>query len=249
MLIKPIKTRPFLPPKDDLFLVLKKSFGEKRLREKTVIVITSKIVSISQGRCIPLDEVQDKDELIKKEAEFYLPREKVPKGWVMLTMKHNIMIPTAGIDESNANGYYILWPEKPFETAQKMYAFIKKEFKLKKFGVIISDSHTVPLRWGTMGIALAYWGFWPLKDYRGKKDIFGRTLKITQSNIADALATGAVMIMGEGKEQTPLAVIDDIDFVKFGNFNFLKKNPLEITRKLDIYGPLLNAVEWKTGGD
>lgn len=242
MIIKPIKTRPFLPPKDDLLSLVSKV----RVREKSILVITSKIVSIWQGRCIRIEDVPDKDELIKKEADLYLPREKVPKGWVMLTMKHNIMIPTAGIDESNANGYYILWPEKPFETAKKIYSFIKKEYKLKKFGIIISDSHTVPLRWGTMGIALAYWGFWPLKDYRGKPDIFGRKLKITQSNIADALATAAVLVMGEGKERTPMALIEDLDSVKFGNFNFLKKNPLAISRKHDIYGPLLNAMEWKS---
>ncbi len=252
MLIKPIKTRPFLPPRDDLFALIKEALPPRRdaavgLKEASILVITSKIVSIAQGRCVKIEEVPDKDELIKKEADFYLPREKVPKGWVMLTMKHNILIPTAGIDESNANGYYVLWPKKPFAIARNIYNFIQKEFGLKKFGVIISDSHTVPLRWGTMGIALSYWGFWPLKDYRGTKDIFGRTLKITQSNIADALATAAVMIIGEGSEQTPIAIIEDINFVEFGNFDFLKKNPLAIDRKVDIYGPLLNAMEWKKG--
>ncbi len=250
MFIKPIKTRPFLPPKDDLFELIRSGLPPQLLGQAPVIlVITSKIVSIWQGRCVKIEDVKDKDELIKREAELYLPREEVPKGWVMLTMKHNIIIPTAGIDESNANGYYILWPERPFETAKKIYNFVKKEYGLKKFGVIISDSHTVPLRWGTMGIALSYWGFWPLKDYRGTKDIFGRKLKITQSNIADALATAAVLVMGEGKEQTPMAAIEDIDSlaVEFGSFNFRKKNPLSISRKYDIYGPLLNAVEWNKG--
>jgi F420-0:gamma-glutamyl ligase len=255
MIIKPIKTRQFMPPKDDLFELIKGGLtplsagsDPKALKEGSILVITSKIVSIWQGRCLKIEDVPDKDELIKKEADLYLPREKVPKGWVMLTMKHGIMIPTAGIDESNARGHYILWPEKPFATARKIYNFIKKEYRLKKFGIIISDSHTVPLRWGTMGIALSYWGFWPLKDYRGTKDIFGRTMKISQLNIADSLATAGVLAMGEGKEQTPMAVIKDIPFVKFGNFNFLKKNPLAIARNHDIYGPLLNAMEWKKGG-
>lgn len=256
MIIKPIKTRPFLPPKDDLFELIKGGLTPARgsdpqklkLKEGSILVITSKIVSIWQGKCVKLEDVKDKDDLIRKEAELYLPREKVPKGWVMLTMKHDIMIPTAGIDESNANGYYILWPEKPFETAKKIYNFIKKEYRIKKFGVIISDSHTVPLRWGTMGIALSCWGFWPLKDYRGTKDIFGRVMKISQLNIADSLATAGVLAMGEGKEQTPIAIIEDIPFVKFGNFDFLKKNPLAISRKRDIYGPLLNAITWKRGG-
>jgi len=237
-----------MPPKDDLFALVRESIPKGRLQEGSILVVTSKVVSIWQGRCLKIEDVPDKDELIQKEAELYLPRDKVPKGWVMLTMKHGIMIPTAGIDESNAAGHYILWPEKPFETAKKIYDFIKKEFGLKKFGIIISDSHTVPLRWGTMGISLSYWGFNPLKDYRGTKDIFGRTMKISQLNIADSLATAGVLAMGEGKEQTPMAIIEDVNSIKFGNFNFLKKNPLSIDRTEDIYGPLLNAMKWKNGG-
>ena len=64
----------------------------------------------------------------------------------MLTMKNNILIPTAGIDESNGKGYYILWPKDPYQSAKKIYNFIKQEFKLNNFGIIISDSHCVPLR-------------------------------------------------------------------------------------------------------
>lgn len=252
MIIKPIKTRQFMPPKDDLFALIRESIPQGRLKESSILVITSKIVAIWQGQCIKIEDVPDKDELIQKEAELYLPRDKVPKGYVMLTMKNNILIPTAGIDESNAAGYYILWPEKPFQTAKEIYSFIKKEYGLKKVGIIISDSHTVPLRWGTMGIALSYWGFWPLKDYRGTKDIFGRKMKISQLNIADSLATVATLSMGEGKEQTPMAIVEGFPppagGLKFGNFNFLKKNPLEIKREKDIYGPLLNAMDWEKGG-
>ena len=254
MIIKSIKTRPFLPPKDDLEEILAglaHAKGSARIiKDGVIVVITSKVVAISQGRCIRIDDSVDKYELVKKEAGEYLSKNKMPKGYsFILTIKDNILMPTAGIDESNANGHYILWPEKPFETAKKIYNFIKKKFNLKKFGVIISDSHTTPLRWGTMGVAIGFWGFNPLKDYRGTKDIFGRKLKVTQVNLADSLAIAAVATMGEGKEQTPIAVISDIDFIKFGNFNFLKKNPLAISRKQDIYGPILNALKWNKGGN
>ncbi|MBU4298798.1 coenzyme F420-0:L-glutamate ligase, partial [Patescibacteria group bacterium] len=185
MLVKPIKTRVFLPPKDDLFSIIRESISG--LKEKSIIVFTSKIISIWQGRCIKINLVKDKDELIKKEAEFYIERKNVPKGYVVLTIKNNTLIPTAGIDESNGNGYYILWPKNSFSAAQKIYQFIKKIYCLKNFGVIISDSHCIPLRVGTLGISLAYYGFEPLKDYRGKKDIFGRKFKISQLNLADSL--------------------------------------------------------------
>ncbi len=248
MLAKAVKTRPFLPPQDDLLSLIKESFSHLKLKEKSIIVITSKIVSIWQGRCIKTDEFPDKDELIKKEAEFYLDRDKVPGKYVMLTIKQNLLIPTAGIDESNANGYFILWPKDSYKTAEKIYNFIKKNYHLKDFGIIISDSHCTPLRWGTMGLALAYYGFYPLEDYRGKKDIFGREMKITQANRADALAAAAVCVMGEGNEQTPIAIIEDIDFIKFKKIKKNTLNPLEIKPDEDIYAPLLKTIKWKKGG-
>lgn len=211
MIVRAIQTRPLIPPKDDLLSVIEESiFG---LKEKSVVVITSKVVSIWQERCIKINKKINKEDLIKKEADFYI--DKSPSEYVMLTIKNNILIPTSGIDESNANGYYILWPENPFLAAKKIYDFIKKKFKLKKLGIIISDSHTTPLRTGIMGIGIAYYGFYPLRDYRGKKDIFGRELKMSQTNIVDFLAAAAVYKMGEGAEQTPIAVIEDVGDIKF----------------------------------
>ncbi|MAF43239.1 MAG: gamma-glutamyl ligase [Parcubacteria group bacterium] len=240
----PIKTRPFIPPKDDLFSLIKESFSNVNLKEKSIIVVTSKIVSIWQGRCLKIESIKNKDDLIKKEADFYIERNQVPKGYVMLTIKNNVLIPTAGIDENNTNGYYILWPENPCLAAKKIHNFIKKTYRLKDFGIIISDSHTIPMRWGTMGISIGYWGFYPLKDYRGTEDIFGRKMKISQSNIVDSLAAAAILIMGEGSEQTPFAVIEGINFIKFEEFDPTNSNPLEIEADNDIYHPLLKTIKW-----
>src|SRR3990167_3854652 len=248
MKVYPIKTRVFLPPKDDLLSFIKESFSSLTLKEKSIIVITSKIVAIWQGRCVKINSVKNKDELIKKEADFYIDRDKVPKGYVILTIKNNILIPTSGIDESNANGYYILWPEKSMVAAKHIYQFIKKTYKLKKFGVIISDSHCTPLKNGVMGIAIGYHGFHPLRDYRGKKDIFKRTLKMSQTNIADSVAVAAVLVMGEGKEQTPIAIVEDVNSVKFGRFDTTHSDPLIIDKNNDIYAPLINGAKWQKGG-
>ena len=174
----------------------------------------------------------------------------------MLTIKENILIPTSGIDESNANGYYILRPEKLYKAAKEIYNFIKKNYKLKQFGIIISDSHTTPLRNGVMGIGLSYYGFHPLKDYRGKKDIFGRELKMSQTNIVDSLAACAVYVMGEGNEQTPIAIIEDAGDIKFGEpfgpaqveKDCSTKNPLIIDIDDDIYSPLIKSTKWQKGG-
>ncbi len=244
-----------LPPKDNLLSLIKESFlaNKIKIKEESIIVITSKIVAIAQGRCVKIDQTLNKEEqrivkdkLIKKEADFYIDRKYVPKQLVTLTIKNNILIPTSGIDESNANGFYILWPDNLFLEAKKIYQSIKKEFKIKKFGIIISDSHTTPLRAGVSGIGLSYYGFYPLRDYRGSKDIFGRKLKMTQTNIVDSLADIAVFEMGEGKEQTPIVIIENVKNIKFG-FDSTKKDPLKIVREEDIYYPLIKNIKWSKG--
>lgn len=248
MIVRAIKTRAFLPPKDDLFSVIKQSFLGYKIKEKSIIVITSKIVSIWQGRCIKISKNIKKDDLVKKESDFYINRKETPKNYAMLTIKNNILIPMSGIDESNANGYYILWPEKPFLAAEQIYNFIKKEYKLKNFGIIISDSHTTPLRSGIMGIGISYYGFYPKRDYRNKKDIFKRTIKMSQTNIVDSLASSAVYLMGEGSERTPIAIIEEVGDIKFETKKH-KRNPIEIDISEDIYAPIIKNKKWKKGGN
>lgn len=248
MIIKPIKTRVLKPPKDDLFKVIEKSI--KKLPENSVLAITSKVISISQGRCVPLSQTIKKDSLIEKEADFYLPRSYVPHSWCMHTIKNNIFIPSAGIDESNADGYYILWPKNLNRTAKEIWTWLKKKYHLKNIGVIITDSHTIPLRRGVLGISLAHYGFEPLKDYRGESDLFGRLLKMTQTNIADGLAVASVLLMGEGSESTPICIITDIPWVKFVSKPKKSKLPFssfEIKTKEDLYWPLFSSVPWKKG--
>jgi len=248
MKIIAVKTAVIHPPKDDLLAAIADAIPS--LKEKSVVIITSKVVSIWQGRCVPMNRYAKKDELVVREADLYLPREMTPGAWCMHTIKNNVFIPSAGVDESNADGYYILWPKDPMLTAKKLWTWLRKKYGVKDLGVIISDSHTIPLRRGVMGISLAHYGFEPLKDYRDTPDIFGRTLKMTQTNIPDGLAAAAVVLMGEGDERTPLAVITDIPWVKFADRPRRSKKPFssfEIRTNEDLYYPLLSGVKWKKG--
>ncbi|MFH1643074.1 MAG: coenzyme F420-0:L-glutamate ligase [Patescibacteria group bacterium] len=247
MFIRAIKTKVFIPPKDDLLSVIKESFSKIQLKEKSIFIITSKVVSIWQGRCVTREEFPDKDQLIVKEADFYLDRKEIPNEYVMLTIKNNVLLPTAGIDESNAKGYYILLPQDPYKTAKQIYDFIQKEFNLKELGVIITDSRCTPLRRGTTGVALSYYGFNPLRDYRKTPDLFGRNYKVSVLNIADSLAVAGVLAMGEGSEQTPIAIVEDIDNVKFGNFKLEGNDSFDMNPDFDIYAPLLKGMKWKKG--
>lgn len=249
MIITPIKTRVITPPKDDLLEAIRDVLPS--IKERSVVAITSKVVSIWQGRCVSKAVYPKKDELIKKEADKYLPRDFVPNRWVMHTVKDNLFIPSAGIDESNANNFYVLWPEDPKKTAKKLWQWVRKTYKVKNVGIVITDSHTIPLRRGTLGISLAHYGFSPLKDYRGEKDIFGREFVIQVADIADGLAASAVLVIGEGKETTPIAIISDVPFVKFTDKPYVSRKPFssfEIEEKEDLYYALLSPLPWEKGG-
>lgn len=249
MQITAIKTRKVKPPKDDILDILEEA--SKKLKENSILCIASKVVAISEGRCIPISEYPHKDKLVKKEADRYLDRSLTPHAWMMHTLKNNLLIGSAGIDESNGNGYYILWPENPGKSAKEIYNFLRNKSGLKNIGVIITDSHSIPMRRGLVGISLAYHGFEPLKDYRGEKDLFGKDLIFSMSNIPDSLASAAVFVMGEGAEQTPIVVIEDLpSYVIFTDKKWKPKKPnsdFNIRPEEDLYAPFLKSVPWKKG--
>lgn len=247
MIVKAIKTRKFLPPKDNLWELLS---SIKSFKESSVVAVTSKVVSIGEGRCMKLDETT-KDELAIKEADLYIPRKLSPGGWILHTIKNNMLIASSGVDESNGAGYFILWPKNPQRSAKKIWQFLRKKFHIKNLGVIITDSRLVPLRRGVVGVAIGYFGFKPVKDYRGTKDIFGREFKMETSNIPDSLATAAVLEMGEGDECQPLAIIESISSIEFIQTEFNPKSSddsFEIPQKEDMFYPFLSSVKWEKGG-
>jgi putative folate metabolism gamma-glutamate ligase len=243
MNVQAIKTHP-ITAKDTNILDVIDGYVTT-LEEGSIVAVTSKIVSICEGRLVKIGSI-DKDELIKQEAEQYLPR-SLSKYNFLLTVKFNLLVPSAGIDESNANGFYVLWPKNPQETANQIREHLSRKFNLKQVGVIITDSRTTPLRWGVTGTAIAHSGFTALNDLRGKNDIFGRELRVTQVNVMDALAAASVFEMGEGAEQTPLAVITDLNKVEFQDRNPTQEELdfLKIDIEDDLYAPLLKSVEWK----
>lgn len=197
----PVKTRILLPPQDDLFSVLDESLSD--VREGDIIAVSSKVVAIHEGSSVPI-EGTDKSALIASEAELCIPR----SYWSSpLTVKHGAFIGTAGIDESNANGYYVLLPRDPFASAQALHTYLRDRFNIKNVGVIVTDSHSEPLRRGALGVAIGFWGFKPTINHVGKPDLFGREMKIEVANLADALAAGAGVVMGETNECQPVVII------------------------------------------
>lgn len=249
MNISAIKT-PIVHANDDLFAILKHSLPP--IQEGDVIVISSKIIALADGEVIAEQELETKEakqEIVKQYAEWYIDPHS-SKYNVMLTIKNHVLAVNAGIDESNTDAGYVLWPKDPQATANQIWQWIRQEYGVKQVGVIISDSKTFPLKWGVIGTALAHCGFSALVDKRHTPDLFGRELKITQVNVMEALAVAGVFAMGEANEQTPVALIKDIPHIEFVEH---EPTPEELESLVnimedDVYAPILQSADWQKGG-
>lgn len=112
MKVTPIKTHKVTTRDKNILEVLDQYLPS--LKEKMIVSVTSKIVAICEGRVVKIGDV-DKDTLIAEEADYFLPRSE-NKYDVSLTIVKDNLIPTAGIDESNGDGHYILWPRDSGKT-------------------------------------------------------------------------------------------------------------------------------------
>jgi len=249
MQITPVKTHKVTDSDHDILALVDRYI--LHLPENSILVVTSKIVAITEGRIQKINSKtaeEDKEKLVKEESEMYIDKNENQYGFY-LTITQNLLIPTAGIDESNGNGFYILWPQDPYASANKIREHLVKKFGFENIGVLITDSKTTPLRWGTTGVSIAHSGFSALNDYMGKPDLFDRTMRVTKANVADGLAAAAVVTMGEGQESTPFAIISDLP-----NVDFQKRNPtyeeinnLKISIDDDVYAPILKRAPWQKG--
>lgn len=226
MRINPVKTEIFHPGEDLARFIARYIKG---LSNGSILAVSSKMVALAEGRTAPL---QKREQLIRKES-----RRAIKTKHTWLTEKDGLLMASAGIDESNANGKIVLLPKDSFASARKLRSSLLQNYKIKKLGVVITDSRIFPLRAGVTGAALGYAGFKGLRDYRGQRDVFGRKLTMTQTNVADSLATAAALVMGEGKERQPLAVIEGAP-VEFTD-RAPRRSEMAIRQSEDMFEPLL----------
>lgn len=211
------------------------NISRDKVEEGMVLAITSKIVSLAENALVARtgDEKQ-KRQLIEGESEAFLGETLFG---VALTIKHGLLIPSAGIDESNSEtGDFILFPKDPYHSAEILHAALRKEWGLNSLGIIITDSHTQPLRKGVTGIGLSHYGFLATRNLVGQVDLFGREARMTHVNVLDALANAAVYQMGEIAERCPLAIIYGSG-AEFSHSSSVKE--IQIPADEDLYGHLL----------
>lgn len=224
MKIIPITTKVFQEGGDIIRFI---TAHLRHLKECSVLVVTSKIVALAERRTAIIENDQTKERLIRAESELALPTK-----YCWLTVKDGMVMASAGIDESNGNGKLILLPKDSFGSARFLRRVLRHKYGIRRLGVVIADSRTMPLRAGVTGVAVGYAGLRGIRDYRGAPDIFGRKFRISQTDVADSIATAAALVMGEGNEQRPLAVIEDAP-VEF--CDKIRRNELRIELEDDMY--------------
>lgn len=239
-----VKTPKITPEDRDILAVLDAALPS--LAEGDIVAVTSKIVSICEGSVIPVGTI-DKETLIEQEAERYLPAD-FSQYHYRFAVKHHTLAGSAGVDESNGSGHFVLWPRDPQGAADMIWEHVRNRYGLTNVGVVITDSTSQPMRRGAIGIALAHSGFVSLRRYVGQPDLFGRPFVAEHANVSGGLAATAVFAMGEGSEQTPLCVISDAP-----NIEFQQRPPspeelenIRLTLESDVYAPFFTSAPWRS---
>lgn len=236
---------------DSLEEVLKESLPP--LRERDVVVITSKIVSLCEQAVVdPLDESGDPidmDALIKAESEWYTDPEESQYG-IYLSIMHGSLSLNAGIDRSNADGKLVLLPRDSQHSAQKIWEFLRTEHQVHELGVVIIDSVPFPLKWGQTARSLAHCGFLAVHDRIGELDLFGRPIVHTYMSMVEGIAAAAHLEMGEVAECRPVAIVRSVSDVVFQDRppSTAELNNIRIATEDDAFAPLLKSKLWKKGG-
>lgn len=215
-----IKT-PIIKPGDNIVEILINRMNEINfeLEDKDIVVLAESAVATAENHVINLDTIKPSIKAIDLGKQYSIdPREMevilqesdnivsgIP-GFV-LTLKNGFLLPNAGIDASNApEGHVILLPENPDKSAKEIRIKFEERYNCN-IAVIIGDSRTHPLRWGCVGVAIGCSGIEAVEDVRGKKDIYGKPLKITRKAVADNITSAAEIMMGEANESVPMVVV------------------------------------------
>jgi len=208
---------------------------EFQLLHGDIICVASKVVSIAERRIVHLKQKRVSSDARRLAAKYSMDGQLAQlvleeadsicggvRGF-LLTIKQGILTANAGVDVKNSpTGTATLWPAHPDKSASDLRASLIRDGNAR-IGVVIVDSRVTPLRLGTVGIAIGLSGFRTIRDDRGKRDLYGRRVIVTQSNLADDLASAAHLVMGERDEKIGLVVIrnapvsmdhDDLDRVK-----------------------------------
>lgn len=217
---------PLVEPGDDLAATIMDALGRigEQLIDGDIIVIAQKIVSKAEGRYQSLHEIEPTPEALElakqtgkdpRHVQIVLreSNEILRQRQNVLIVEHRLgyVMANAGIDESNIEHEFsgdrvLLLPLDPDGTAGALKQAFDNAYQ-KSIGVIITDSFGRPWRLGVVGIALGSAGLPSIVNLIGTPDMFGRPMCVTQIAVADEIAAGASLIMGEAAEGLPVVLV------------------------------------------
>lgn len=223
---------PLVRPGDDLAALLTRCLVQGGLtpRDGDVLVLAQKIVSKAEGRQVALSSVtpsaraRELAALVGKDArlvELVLgeSREVVRHRRDVLIVEHRLgfVMANAGIDQSNVDHGQgeaaLLLPLDPDATCQSLRAALRQSVGVD-MAIVIADSHGRAWRNGTVGVAIGAAGLPALLDLRGRADLFGRRLAITEVGLADELASAASLLMGQAGEGCPAVLVRGVPLAR-----------------------------------
>lgn len=198
--------------------------AELNMVERDIFVVAQKIISKAEGRIVRLQTVEPSSRAIEwaaaydkdaRVAEVVLRESKrivrMERGVLIAETEHGFICANAGVDTSNvAEGTVTLLPKDPDGSARRIRQRLEQAF-CARLAVIVSDTFGRPWREGLVNVALGVSGIAPLIDYRGEKDLHGRTLKVTVMALADELASAAELVMKKS-DGIPVAIIRDFEY-------------------------------------
>jgi coenzyme F420-0:L-glutamate ligase / coenzyme F420-1:gamma-L-glutamate ligase len=224
--LTPIPDIPLVRPGDDLAGLLISACERSGLApaENNVVVVAQKIVSKAEGRYLDLARVQPSPRAEKLAAEV----DKNPRlvevilgesrrvvrhrpGVLIVEHRLGFIMANAGVDRSNVDPALgaepvLLLPRDPDASAAALCERLGAHFRTR-LAVVITDSWGRAWRRGTIGVALGVAGLPALMDMRGRPDLFGHELRVTQTGFADEIASAASLIMGQADEAQPAVLV------------------------------------------
>ena len=214
---------PLVRPGDDLAALIRGALARAglTLAAGDVLVVAQKIVSKAEGRLVRLDTVRPsvearrlakragKDprlvEIILSESRAVL---RVRDNLIITRHRLGLVMANAGIDRSNVEGadIVLLLPEDPDASCARLGAALARATGCH-VGVIVNDSVGRAWRRGQIGTAIGCWGLEALQDLRGRPDLFGRALQVSEAALADQLASLASLLQGQANEGRPVVLV------------------------------------------
>jgi coenzyme F420-0:L-glutamate ligase/coenzyme F420-1:gamma-L-glutamate ligase len=241
---------PLIKPGDNIAKIIVETAEKNGLRieDGDIIVIAQKIFSKAEGRIVNLKEIVPSErakeiarktgkspkfvELVLRETKRVV---KASPEILLVEDVRGLVCINAGIDKSNVEGAasFTLLPENPDASAEECRKEIKK-LTGKNVAVIICDTYSRPFRRGQVNFAIGLAGIKPLKDYRGKRDLYGYALKVKNVAVADEIAAAAELLMGQAEEATPVVIFKGLrDVVEFCEKSSAKE--LKIGEEKDLF--------------